>query len=45
VFCVTALASSLDEAIDAARDAMDRIHFEGKYYRRDIGYEFVKGNS
>jgi phosphoribosylamine--glycine ligase len=44
VFCVTALADSLDEAIDAARDAMDRIHFEGKYYRRDIGYEFVKSN-
>lgn len=44
VFCVTALADRLDEAIEAAREAMDVIHFEGRYYRRDIGYEFVKSN-
>jgi phosphoribosylamine--glycine ligase len=42
VFCITALAETLDEAIDNARDVIDAIHFEDKYYRRDIGYEFVK---
>ena len=42
VFCVTALAADLGEAIDTARDVIDAIDFEDKYYRRDIGYEFVK---
>ncbi len=42
VFCVTSLAENLDAAINASSEVMDTIHFEGKYYRRDIGYEFVK---
>jgi phosphoribosylamine--glycine ligase len=44
VLCITALAETLDEAINTAQDVMDNIHFEDKYYRRDIGYEFVKDN-
>jgi phosphoribosylamine--glycine ligase len=40
VCCVTALAPSLKEAVANAREAMDGIRFEGKYFRRDIGYEF-----
>jgi len=42
VLCVTALASTLHAAVRAARGVMDTIHFEKKYYRRDIGYEFLK---
>lgn len=44
VFCVTALSDTLDDAIDTAQDIMNNIDFEEKYYRRDIGYEFVKDN-
>jgi phosphoribosylamine---glycine ligase len=40
VLCATALAPTLEEAIEHSRDAMDAINFEGKYYRRDIGFEF-----
>lgn len=42
VVCATALASQLDEAINQSREAIEEIKFEGKYFRRDIGYEFVK---
>jgi phosphoribosylamine--glycine ligase len=42
VICATALADTLDAAINEARELIDEISFEGKYYRRDIGYEFVK---
>ena len=40
VFCATALASQLDEAINASRELIETIAFEGKYFRRDIGFEF-----
>lgn len=43
VLCVTALDTNLDSAVAAARKAMDAINFQDKYYRRDIAYEFVKG--
>lgn len=42
VFCVTSLSKNLDDAIEASREAIDNIDFENKYYRRDIGYEFIK---
>jgi phosphoribosylamine--glycine ligase len=42
VCCVTALAPSLQEAVFNAREAMNGIKFEDKYYRRDIGYEFLE---
>ena len=37
VLGVTALAEDLRAARDLANAACDRIHFEGAFYRRDIG--------
>lgn len=37
VLSVTALGATLKESVDCAYQAVDRIHFEGAYYRRDIG--------
>jgi phosphoribosylamine--glycine ligase len=37
VLGVTAAAETLDESLALAYEALDRIHFEGIYYRRDIG--------
>jgi phosphoribosylamine--glycine ligase len=42
VVCATALAAQLDEAINQSIEAIEAIKFDGKYFRRDIGYEFVK---
>jgi phosphoribosylamine--glycine ligase len=41
VFCVTALADSVEVAINNAKTVMDTIDFEDKFYRSDIGYEFM----
>jgi phosphoribosylamine---glycine ligase len=38
VLGVTAAASSLDEALARAYQAIAEIHFDGIYYRRDIGH-------
>jgi len=38
VLGVTAAAPTLDEALARAYEAMAEIHFEGMYYRRDIGH-------
>lgn len=37
VLGVTALASTLDEALQKAYEAVEKIHFDGAHYRRDIG--------
>ena len=37
VLGVTATAATLDEALDKAYDAVEKIHFEDAHYRRDIG--------
>ena len=37
VLGVTALASTLDEALQKAYNAVEKIHFDGAHYRRDIG--------
>ncbi len=37
VLGVTALAPTLDEALQKAYDAVEKIHFDGAHYRRDIG--------
>jgi phosphoribosylamine--glycine ligase len=42
VLGVTAAASSLDEALRRAYEAMDKIHFDGIYYRHDIGHRALK---
>ncbi len=39
---VTAAAPTLEEALARAYEAMKPIHFEGMYYRRDIGYRALK---
>lgn len=41
VLAVTSLASDLQVALAHSKQTAARISFEGKYYRRDIGYEFV----
>ena len=43
VLGVTASGDSLKEALDRAYQAMAEIHFEGMYYRRDIGHRALKG--
>ena len=37
VLGVSAVGATLKEALDRAYEAADKIQFEGKYYRRDIG--------
>ena len=40
VLAVTAYGRSVGEAAAASRSALGAIHFEGMYFRKDIGYEF-----
>ena len=42
VLGVTAAAETLQGALDKAYGAMAAIHFEGMYYRRDIGHRALK---
>jgi phosphoribosylamine--glycine ligase len=42
VLGVTAAGDSLKEALARAYQAMTEIHFEGMYYRRDIGHRALK---
>jgi phosphoribosylamine--glycine ligase len=42
VLGVTAAAPSLEEALARAYEAMALIHFDGMYYRRDIGHRALK---
>jgi len=41
VLCVTSFAETVYEAVDKSRDVLEKLYFEGIYYRRDIGYEFL----
>jgi phosphoribosylamine--glycine ligase len=41
VIAVTALRPTMYEAAIASRQITEQIDFEGKYYRKDIGYEFT----
>jgi phosphoribosylamine---glycine ligase len=45
VLGVTAAAATLDEALARAYEAMSEIHFDGMYYRRDIGHRGVRRKS
>ncbi|HEX8333680.1 MAG TPA: phosphoribosylamine--glycine ligase [Segetibacter sp.] len=40
VLAVTAYGSTINEAAEKSRKALEKIHFQGMYYRNDIGYEF-----
>jgi phosphoribosylamine--glycine ligase len=42
VLAVTAAAESLEAALHRAYEAMARLHFEGMYYRRDIGHRVLQ---
>lgn len=41
VLCVTSFAETIYEAVDKSRDVLEHIEFDGIYYRRDIGFEFL----
>lgn len=41
VLAVSAMAVGLGDAIELSKTILEQIHFEGIYYRGDIGYEFV----
>ena len=41
VLCVTSYAGSLQDAIRKSMTVLSQIDFDGMYFRRDIGYEFL----
>ncbi|HVM87624.1 MAG TPA: phosphoribosylamine--glycine ligase [Puia sp.] len=41
VLCVTSFAETVYEAVDKSREVLEQIYYDGIYYRRDIGYEFL----
>jgi phosphoribosylamine--glycine ligase len=40
VFCVTSFGEDIEDAVNTSLDVLDHLHFEGMFYRTDIGYEF-----
>lgn len=42
VLCVCALANSVEEAAAAAYSGCEKIHWDGSFYRHDIGYRAIK---
>ena len=40
VLAVTSYGETLTEAVQHSLKALEQIHFEGMYFRKDIGYEF-----
>jgi phosphoribosylamine--glycine ligase len=42
---VTSLANTLQDAVENSAMIMDVIDFEDKYFRPDIGYEFLDTTS
>lgn len=41
VLAVTSLGNSLSEAVSKSMKTAENVNFEGKYYRTDIGFEFL----
>jgi phosphoribosylamine--glycine ligase len=41
VLCVTSYGHDIQEAADKSLDILEHIHFDGMYFRKDIGYEFL----
>lgn len=41
VFAITSLAPNLEEAVQKSKLAASQIQYAGKYFRADIGYEFL----
>lgn len=44
VLCVTSFAQSLQDSLDLNYQAVEKINFQGKYFRKDIGYKALKQN-
>lgn len=42
VLAVSAIAETLADAVESSKEILNQIHYEGIYFRTDIGYEFVK---
>lgn len=40
VLTVTAAGTNLTDAVEKSKAVLSKIHFDGMYYRNDIGYEF-----
>jgi phosphoribosylamine--glycine ligase len=45
VICATALDEELDGAIAKSKKAIASVQFDGKYFRRDIGFEFLESGN
>lgn len=41
VIAITSLGNNIQDALAASYKNAEQINYEGKYYRKDIGYEFV----
>jgi phosphoribosylamine--glycine ligase len=41
VMAVSSLGNSLKNALDVSYQSINLIHFQGKVYRNDIGFEFI----
>jgi len=42
VLCITSYGHNIEEAVNTSLDMLSYIHYDGMYYRNDIGYEFIK---
>ncbi len=42
VLAVTSFGQNITEAVEQSNYMLEQLHFEGMYYRNDIGYEFKK---
>lgn len=42
VLAVSSLTSALGESFELSKEVLDQIHYDGIYYRSDIGYEFLE---
>ncbi len=45
VLCVSSFGNSLQEAVLKSREALDKIDFDGMYFRKDIGFEFANADN
>ncbi|PCH66854.1 MAG: phosphoribosylamine--glycine ligase [Bacteroidetes bacterium] len=45
VLAVTSFGDNIEDALDASNKNADAIQFDGKYYRKDIGFDLVKESS
>ncbi|MEO6329609.1 MAG: phosphoribosylamine--glycine ligase [Ginsengibacter sp.] len=42
VLAVSALGDTLTEAVELSKEILNQIYFDEMYYRKDIGYEFIR---